>query len=128
MEVTGEVAMFAGRCADLGVEMDSIAGGDDYFYRKFPILIVKNGCFEEMFDYVTSNKNATASDVIGEFNRLMTEKTGGINPTTEIIEDQDDKGAEVESPEGLMDDGDLSGDYRSGGFDLSESLNESVLY
>ncbi len=74
MEVTREVAMFAGRCADLGVEMDSIAGGNDYFYRKFPILIVKNGCFEELIDYVTSNRDATASDVIGEFNRLMTEK------------------------------------------------------
>ena len=74
MEVTREVAMFAGRCADLGVEMDSIAGGDDYFYEEFPILIVKNGFFEEMFDYVTSNRDATASDVIGEFNRLMTEK------------------------------------------------------
>ena len=73
MAVTDELAQYALNCADIGVALARIDGGDSYFYDEFPFLIVKAGLFAEMSCFIESNGSATVSDVIEEFNRLVSE-------------------------------------------------------
>lgn len=74
MKLTKGLLDYVKKCIDLGEAMDKAKDGNDYFYNEFPRLIVKNGYFDEMMRFVSSYEDLTASDVIGEFNRLLSEE------------------------------------------------------
>ena len=71
MKLTDDLIEYAGKCADLSLLMNTVKDGNNYFYNEFPRLIVKNGYFDGMIQFISSHDDLTSSDVIEEFNRLI---------------------------------------------------------